>query len=265
MMPRLRRSTSDKPTKRKSSIFNRSKKLLSSNSVVDDRNTSRFMVVQRPSTITASTENTTLSRDAMRSKTPPARSSCFVPPPQLIEAVSTPQMRPSQRKSMTKEHKKSFFSERTDIFIPNEKSDLIDFAPPRRRAQRQPVYSSDDQIEKRMSELLCKNSVVQKKSYNPPCHPRLMEKSIPHEDKAKLSEEKEHENGGVEDRVILTVSPTTNNLPKLTKGNLPQHHNIPAIIFGRPTLQRIDSISSVLSDITLAWELGCPQKNDNEE
>eukprot|EP00548_Thalassiothrix_antarctica_P011473 CAMPEP_0194161836 /NCGR_PEP_ID=MMETSP0152-20130528/79161_1 /TAXON_ID=1049557 /ORGANISM="Thalassiothrix antarctica, Strain L6-D1" /LENGTH=309 /DNA_ID=CAMNT_0038871667 /DNA_START=156 /DNA_END=1085 /DNA_ORIENTATION=+ len=128
----------------------------------------------QPTTTTASIENSSLGKVRTRAVTPPPKPSSFVPPPPLKGAVSSPIYRTaSKTKTISKEKKKSFFSQRADIFVPSDKSDLIECDSPRRRSvQRQPVYNPNNQIEKRMSELLNNTSKVPRKPYNPPCYHR---------------------------------------------------------------------------------------------
>jgi len=295
----------------------------------------------QPTTTTASIENSSLGKVRTRAVTPPPKPSSFVPPPPLKGAVSSPIYRTaSKTKTISKEKKKSFFSQRADIFVPSDKSDLIECDPPRRRSvqrqpvynpnnqiekrmsellnntskvpkssdifvpndksdlidcdsrkrqsvQRQPVYNSNNQIEKRMSELLNNTSKVPRKPYNPPCYHRTTKERLLHKDDGddRLPGVNKHSGSMVKDRVTLTPPPTASDGDE----NL-QQHNVHGdsfeedkallarpptaeqiegppmmIIIGRPThtmMERNPSMDSLVSDITMSYFLSVPETND---
>jgi len=304
MMPTLRRSRSTKQDTGENVKLRTRKKLFSSKSMVyakdkfkvpnpliEDKFNSMVSndISYQPTTTTASIENSSLGKVRTRAVTPPPKPSSFVPPPPLKGAVSSPIYRTaSKTKTISKEKKKSFFSQRADIFVPSDKSDLIECDSPRRRSvQRQPVYNPNNQIEKRMSELLNNTSKVPRKPYNPPCYHRTTKERLLHKDDGedRLPGVNKHSGSMVKDRVTLTPPPTASDGDE----NL-QQHNVHGdsfeedkallarpptaeqiegppmmIIIGRPThtmMERNPSMDSLVSDITMSYFLSVPETND---
>jgi len=263
-MPSFRRSKSDKPTIDRENIKKFGKKFLST-TAISLKDNSRLRLVQRASTTTTCTEYSTRTSKS---------SSSYMPPTKFSSTVSAPVLNAQLNKKLStnkekKDKRPSFFT--GDIFVPNGKPGSPEYSP---RRQRKFAYDPNDEVERRVSDLLNSKKTSRKSSYNPPKKLSSDEENLSQENIYNGSSEG---NDAVYKDARHSFDPATDQGKgelRLTGDNLSRHNESvggrkkilppplddenngpPTVIYGRPKLTDFpgvgSSISSMISDITL--------------